>query len=253
MEIFLANQEGLPPDAWRLLAEAQRAAGLRGNLFAAGNPEVLRRPLAAIAGSREAEGWALTALEALAGNLAHEGLAIVSGGARGTDVAAHRGALQAGGSTIVIVPCSLQDIDLQTWRPGMARLWDFERTLFLSPFPAGFRPARSAPIVRNRLIAALAHVAVAGQTGLQSGTNHFISQVLAHGTPLYFLDALQEDKQLAAALVELQRRGARPFHAEATLDADLARAIAAEARRQTGCRNRDRHAPADLFDSPGEC
>ncbi|MCB2153661.1 DNA-protecting protein DprA [bacterium] len=251
MEVYIADQDTLSSDQWRLLAEAQSSAGLKGTLFAAGNPKLLTQPLVGIAGSRSAEGWALTALEALAGNLAHEGLAVVSGGAKGTDIAAHRGALQAGGSTIVVLPCAIEDISLDSWRPSMANLWDMERTLFLSPFPKGFRPTRSSPIIRNRLIASLAHVAVAGQTGLQGGTNHFISEVLSLGTSLHFLKSETDDGALVSALAQLERRGARPFTAEATLDRDLAHMIAIEARGQIEERNRARALPGDLFDGIG--
>jgi len=213
------------------LLRALRAGGLgAGELTAMGNEALLDGLFVSVGGSREAEGWDATAIEALAGTLAAEGTCIVSGGAEGTDVAAHRGALESGRATIVVPPIPLEEIDLRRWRPGMMRVWDPDRTLFLSLFPRGARVTRSNPIVRNRLVAGLADAAVAGRTAIKSGTNHFISECLAAKTPLYVLDTKPQDAELRAALATLAKSGATLFAREEALDAPLARRIVRAAR-----------------------
>ncbi|NIR61816.1 MAG: DNA-protecting protein DprA, partial [Gammaproteobacteria bacterium] len=63
---------------------------------------VLDRPRIAIVGSRTASRYGRRFTEELGRGLALRGFQIVSGGARGIDTCAHRGALDAGGSTIAV-------------------------------------------------------------------------------------------------------------------------------------------------------
>ncbi len=229
----------IDPKEWGSLDEALDLARLRGPIWCMGNEEILNAGLfVSVGGSRSAEGWDLAAMEALSGNVSCSAC-IVSGGAIGTDCAAHRGALQSGGTTIVVVPVPLEHISLSSWRPAMASLWDPDRTLFLSPFGKTARITRSSPIARNRLIAALADTAVAGRTSIRSGTNHFISVCRAMGIPLFVLNEADDDPGLRTAFNNLKQNGARLFQRDETLSFEFADEVVAAAR---ACRRRKRAA-----------
>src|SRR5882672_37412 len=69
--------------------------------------ELLGGPAVAIVGTRDATDEALSFARDLASRLAARGVAIWSGGAVGIDAAAHRGALDAGGISVAVVPTGL--------------------------------------------------------------------------------------------------------------------------------------------------
>jgi DNA processing protein len=218
-----------------VLTRAQEESGVTTTISGWGNPALLSMPSAALVGSRQADGWGLASLEAVATGLASHQVCIVSGGAVGSDCVSHRAALAAGGSTIVVVPCPLEEINLATWRREWRVAWEPDRVLFLSPFRHGVRTRRSHPIIRNRLVAALGHALVAGVTSLSGGTNHTISEARRLHRPLYVLNTRSNDPRLRTAFQTLQRQGCRLFTAEEALaprfHAEISRAVLAEIHR----------------------
>src|SRR5258708_9335350 len=72
-------------------------------LWVRGSVPALSAASVAIVGARAASPYGLSVAERLAADLTTQGLAIVSGLARGVDSAAHRGALSAGGVTIGVL------------------------------------------------------------------------------------------------------------------------------------------------------
>jgi DNA processing protein len=71
-------------------------------LFARGRIELLHSISLGVVGTRPPTPYALAVAERLSADLAHAGMAITSGMARGIDAAAHQGALAAGGDTIAV-------------------------------------------------------------------------------------------------------------------------------------------------------
>src|SRR4029077_9222535 len=76
-------------------------------LFARGRVELLQTLGLGVVGTRRPTPYGLAVAERLAGDLAHAGLTIVSGMARGIDTAAHKGTLARGGDTLAVLGCGV--------------------------------------------------------------------------------------------------------------------------------------------------
>ena len=76
-------------------------------LFARGRVELLQSIALGVVGTRRPTPYGLAVAERLSGDLAHAGLTIASGMARGIDTAAHKGALAAGGDTVAVLGCGV--------------------------------------------------------------------------------------------------------------------------------------------------
>src|ERR1035437_9930342 len=76
-------------------------------LFARGRVELLETISLGVVGTRRPTPYGLAVAERLSGDLAHAGLTIVSGMARGIDSAAHKGALARGGNTVAVLGCGV--------------------------------------------------------------------------------------------------------------------------------------------------
>ena len=174
-------------------------------LYGAGDKALLDKGGLAIIGSRAASESALSFTRGLGARCANEGLAVVSGGARGVDAAAMQGATEAGGYCIGVLPSDL----LKTSVNRQNRIGLQEgRQVLVSPFypEAGFNAGNA--MGRNRYIYTLADHALVINSALRSGgTWQGAIENLKHGwVPLYVRTPGEGDGN--AALVA---EGALPF------------------------------------------
>ncbi|MEL4503931.1 DNA-processing protein DprA [Luteococcus sp. H138] len=109
----------------------------------------------------------------------HEPWTVVSGGAYGIDGSAHRGAIAAGGRTIAVLACGLDD----PYPRGNQVIFDAIRNdhLLVSELPCGLHPTRVAFLARNRLIAALTSGSIVVEAAARSGANNTASWANACG------------------------------------------------------------------------
>lgn len=146
-----------------LLAEMDDAPPL---LIAKGNLDLLERRTVAMVGARNASAAACRFARGLAHDLGAEGVAVVSGLARGVDSAAHDGALDSG--TIGVVAGG---IDVFYPPENEARQTAmFSQGLVLAEMPPGTEPrARHFPY-RNRIIAGMSVGTVVVEAAPRSGS-----------------------------------------------------------------------------------
>jgi len=136
----------------------------------------------AIVGSRAATAYGSGIATDLAADLVEQGVTVLSGGAFGIDVAAHRGALTAGGPTVSVLA---NGVDV-AYPPGHATLFDAlaKEQLLVSELPPGAHPTRVRFLARNRLIAAMSRGTVVVEAALRSGARNTASWALGCGRPL---------------------------------------------------------------------
>jgi DNA processing protein len=133
-----------------------------------GNLSLLAGPSIAIVGSRKATPYAINAAEHLSRKLAPAGLTIVSGLATGVDSAAHRAALDSGGTTVAVLGTGIDVIYPRANKRLFSRI--AERGLIVTEFPPGSPPLAAHFPVRNRIISGLTLGTVIVEATRQSGS-----------------------------------------------------------------------------------
>jgi len=137
-------------------------------LFVSGSAaDLAGQRIIALVGTRRASPAGIRAAEVIARDQALQGRTVVTGGARGIDIAAHRAAVAAGGATVVALashqerpyPSEHRDDFLVT--PGAPAV--------ISEMPPGRETRPHHFLARNRLIAALSSMTVLVEAGYRSG------------------------------------------------------------------------------------
>jgi len=122
-------------------------------LFVRGQVELLKSMMLGVVGTRRPTPYGIAAAERLAADLAHAGLTIVSGMARGIDTAAHRGALASGGNTVAVLGCGADIVYPSENRKLAAEI--VARGLIVSEFPMGAIAFPQNFPIRNRIISGM--------------------------------------------------------------------------------------------------
>ncbi len=126
-------------------------------LFGSGPASLLDGGGIAIVGSREADDEAVAFTTRLAAAAAAGGSFVVSGGARGIDVAAMRAAFEAGGSVVGLVP---EGVERRLREASTRSAVAGGRAVIVSPYHPSAAFSAGAAMGRNKLIYALSDVAV---------------------------------------------------------------------------------------------
>ncbi len=158
-------------------AALERVAKPPERLYVAGDPEALQEGIA-IVGARRATPYGRGCARRFARLAAERGIAVISGGARGCDAAAHQGAMEAGGRTVAFLGGGLD-------RPYPAEHAGLFRQIAETGGAVASEHAWDEPALpyrfrtRNRLIAGLARATLIVEAGLPSGTFSTADEALA--------------------------------------------------------------------------
>ena len=131
------------------------------------DPELLARPAVAVVGARACSSYGRTVARMLGRELAAAGLVVVSGLARGIDAEAHRGALDARGTTVAVLGCGIDRDYPAAHRELAGRI--AETALIVSEYERGVEPAPWRFPARNRIIAGLCGATVVVEARERSG------------------------------------------------------------------------------------
>lgn len=144
----------------------------------------------AIIGSRDCSEVSAKRANEYAGYLVRKGLTIVSGYAPGVDINGHRGAIEAGGRTVIIPGCGVDCFDLEPLTPAGIRSFDdlTENAVLISEQPPEAEWSGSACRDRNRLVAAWAKALLVVEARLHSSTLDTVTKARRLQRPIFTQD-----------------------------------------------------------------
>ena len=137
-------------------------------LYVKGDVSILNSKCVSIVGSRRASMYGTQMAFDIAHDLSEQGITVVSGGALGTDSAAHKGAISSNGNTISVMACGIdypylvQNEFLRNEISNCGAL--------ISEYPPSY-PVQSFNFpIRNRIISGLSYCTVIIEAGKRSGS-----------------------------------------------------------------------------------
>lgn len=143
-------------------------------------------PSVALVGSRDPSIYGTEATTHLAAELARRGYTVISGGAMGIDIAAHRAALTQQGSDLPTIAFMAGGLDrLYPAQNSDALNMIVDRGLIMSEVSVGNTPTRWRFLERNRLIAALAQHTIVVEARWRSGALNTARHAMEIGRTLW--------------------------------------------------------------------
>ena len=138
-----------------------------------------------IVGSRATSTYGLSAADRLAYQLAQTGFTVVSGLARGTDTAAHSGALKGGGRTIAVLGGAIDCL----YPPENAELAKkiSKHGAVVSEYPLGRQADRMTFPYRNRIISGLSMGVLLIESAIKGGSMHTAEAATEQGRTVFAL------------------------------------------------------------------
>ena len=167
------------PEALKTIHDPPLALYVRGRLLPADAKAL------AIVGSRSTSHYGLSAADRLAFQLGQVGFTVVSGLARGTDTAAHSGALKSGGRTIAVLGGAIDCL----YPPENEALADriAKHGAVISEYPMGRQADRMTFPYRNRIISGLSMGVLLIESAVKGGSMHTTDAAMEQGRTVFAL------------------------------------------------------------------
>lgn len=167
-------------------------------LFASG--QVLNDdPAIAVVGSRKASDRGLSIASAIATELAHEGVTVLSGLAAGIDASAHTAALNAGGRTVAVIGTGISKQYPAANRALQQEIAD--KGLVLSQFWPDAPPQQHNFLMRNAVMSGYGRATVVVEASEKSGARAQARMAVEHGRPVILTDQVVNGNDWAKVLV----------------------------------------------------
>lgn len=197
---FISKEEEAYPDKLRSIYSAPYALYVKGKLPARD------RKMIAIVGARNCSVYGIEITRYMAKALAAEGVAIISGMARGIDTYAHRGALEADGITYAILGCG---IDICYPKENIMLYMDAQKKgAIISEYAPGIQPLAGNFPMRNRIISGLSDGILVIEAKEKSGSLITVDMGLEQGKEIYALPGRITDT-LSRGCLNLIKMGAK--------------------------------------------
>jgi len=153
-------------------------------LWARGDLRQLNRAALAVVGTRHPTPYGAGMAEMLSRDLARRGMVVISGMARGVDTSAHKGALEAGGTTIAVWGTGI-DVIYPKENKKLAEQIVAQGGAIVSEFPLGTFPAPQNFPIRNRTLSGMSVGVLVVEAAEYSGTRITARCALEQGRDVY--------------------------------------------------------------------
>lgn len=177
-------------------------------LYYYGNSQLATRKQIAILGDHTASERGYSIAFYAARIAVQHSVTVVSGLAKGPQTMAHRGALEAGGETIAVLPMGISRLKI----PDILEdVFDLSRFLFISPFLPDEEYALHNSYKRNSLIAAMADALIIIETLKDGGSFEAAKSAAKYKTPLFVVEYAQYPESAPGNPVLIQEYNAIPL------------------------------------------
>lgn len=207
-QILTPDSEGYPRCLWEI-PNPPAVLYVKGTL-----PNFDENPAIAVVGTRNATTSGRKIAFSLSYQLAQAGAIVVSGGAKGVDTAAHKGALQAGGVTVCVLGCGLE----YPYLMENASLRESVCTsgAVVSEYPLFTPGSKAAFPIRNRIISGLSSGVLVVEAAAKSGSLITANLALDQGRDVFAVPC-GIDNPVSLGVNTLIKTGAVPVSSAADI------------------------------------